>query len=227
MSQRTGFVPSSQQQSPGVATTADYSVAESLIRQASTMVEQLERGVRLEPTPVLRMIEQGKSAVQSQLDRLAAIPGASSTSLVRGRNLLEECEALRQAVERASAKTARAQQSQKEREALLGGGGTSRLDQLRAQQSGIQHLSEEERSLQHARRKIQQMTSESDTLLGALRGQGQRLSSTKSKAEELLEVLGVSNQTIRSIARTNRVDAWLVYIGIALTLLLMWYLWIS
>ncbi|RNF21799.1 putative SNARE protein [Trypanosoma conorhini] len=91
--------------------------------------------------------------------------------------------------------------------------------------SSLQHLEDERKSLHHARARVRAMLDESNSVMAALRDQGGRLEGTGSKVADVLESLGVANSTILQILRRNKLDAWLVYGGIALTMLLLYFLW--
>lgn len=103
--------------------------------------------------------------------------------------------------------------------------GSYSADAARTEYAALDHLSEEEKSLKYARRRMQQMQYESAAVLSALQGQGRRLGGMGDKMADMMESLGVSNTTILQIVRRNQMDAWLVYAGIISLLLLLWYLW--
>ncbi|EAN78909.1 SNARE protein, putative [Trypanosoma brucei brucei TREU927] len=91
--------------------------------------------------------------------------------------------------------------------------------------SALQHAERERASLQYARARVQAMINESNSVMKALQDQGRSLESTNSRVADILESLGVSNSTTLQILRRNKVDAWLVYGGIALTLLFIYLIW--
>lgn len=105
-------------------------------------------------------------------------------------------------------------------EALLGGGGGARTEY-----SDYENLDKERQGLEYARRRMQQMNSESQAVLQALRGQTARMSGTGEKLATAMESIGVSNTTILQIVRRNQLDAWLVYGGIVGFVVLMWLIW--
>lgn len=207
-----------------------------LVQQAASMVERLDKGILTDTAVVEQMIQRA----QTTLLGIVSTTGVMSPSVSRGsvsltnsssaalhakraEALLAECSLLASSVDRAKKRQAKELHAKTEREKLLSG--LSSANYFNRANTDAELLGREENGLKHSRRKVQQLVEESGAVLSALRGQSQRVSGTNQKLAEMLEVLGVSNQTVLAIVKTNRVDAWIVYAGMALLLMLMWYLW--
>ncbi|ESS66123.1 SNARE protein [Trypanosoma cruzi Dm28c] len=136
--------------------------------------------------------------------------------------LLAELNLIDTSLQRSRRKALQRQTHISEVEKLLGtmrsGGGQDDL-------SSLKHLENERKSLHYARARVRAMLDESNSVMKALRDQGGRLEGTGSKVADVLESLGVANSTILQIMRRNKVDAWLVYGGILLTMLLLYFVW--
>ncbi|KEG06044.1 SNARE protein [Trypanosoma grayi] len=136
--------------------------------------------------------------------------------------LLAELNLIDTALQRCRRKTEQRQTYLSEVEQLLG---TMRNKGEHDDISSLMHLENERTSLQYTRNRVRVMMDESNTLMKALQDQGGKLEGTGSKVADVLESLGVANSTVLQILRRNRVDAWLVYGGIALTLFLIYWIW--
>ncbi|ORC92451.1 putative SNARE protein [Trypanosoma theileri] len=136
--------------------------------------------------------------------------------------LLAELSLIETSLQRCQRKTQQRQTYMSEVEQLLGGmRGNGGQDSV----SSLQHLESERSSLQYTRNRVRAMLDESNLVMKALQDQGGRLEGTDSKVADVLESIGVANSTVLQILRRNRVDAWLVYGGIALTILFLYYIW--
>jgi Golgi SNAP receptor complex protein 2 len=60
--------------------------------------------------------------------------------------------------------------------------------------------------------------------LSSLMSQRDRLKGVQKKTLDMLNYLGISNSLMRSVERRDNVDKWIVYIGMILILLLVFYL---
>lgn len=201
---------------------SDLINAQKLVQQASSMAERLERGILGDTTTLESMLQQAKTTARDLIG-----PRRGQLSVLEAKRaelLLAECDSLQRAVDKSKNRAARDLELKTQRERLLGGGAAGYFN--RADDNDASLLAREGQGLAHSRRKVQQMVDESNAVMSALKGQGVRVSNSNQKTAEILEALGVSNHTILSIVRTNRVDAWIVYIGMALMLMLMWYLWV-
>ncbi|KAH9589155.1 hypothetical protein LSM04_003112 [Trypanosoma melophagium] len=136
--------------------------------------------------------------------------------------LLAELSLIETSLQRCQRKTQQRQTYMSEVEQLLGGvRGNGGQDNV----SSLQHLESERNSLKYTRNRVRAMLDESSSLMKALQDQGGRLEGTGNKVADVLESIGVANSTVLQILRRNKVDAWLVYGGIALTLLFLYYIW--
>ncbi|RNE95424.1 putative SNARE protein [Trypanosoma rangeli] len=136
--------------------------------------------------------------------------------------LLAELNLIEVSLQRSRRKALQRQTHISEVEQLLG---TMRASGGRDELSSLHHLEDERKSLHYARVRVRAVLDESNSVMKALRDQGGRLEGTGSKVTDVLESIGVANSTILQILRRNRMDAWLVYGGIALTMLIIYYLW--
>jgi golgi SNAP receptor complex member 2 len=220
---RRGVERQARHYPPLIMSNNDLINAQKLIQQASSMTERLERGILGDPTTLESMLQHARATAQELLGSRRA--QLSVFEAKRAELLLAECDSLQRTVDKTKKRAARDLELKSQREKLLGGAGSSGYFN-RADDTDASLLARESQGLAHSRKKVQQMVDEGHAVMSALKGQGTRMSSSNQKTAELLEALGVSNHTILAIVRTNRVDAWIVYIGIALTLMLMWYLWV-
>ncbi|CAD2217557.1 golgi family SNAP receptor complex member 2 [Angomonas deanei] len=139
--------------------------------------------------------------------------------LRKAQQMASELHLIETVVSRFERKAQVAQEQHNKRTELLGDG-TNRL-----KTESLNDLEEERKALLYTRKRIQQINGESDGVLQRLKEQGRRLGGVGDNLGSMLESLGVSNSTIGQIVRRNKGDAWIVYCGIALLLLLMWYIW--
>eukprot|EP00744_Colponema_vietnamica_P012444 GILI01017462.1.p1 GENE.GILI01017462.1~~GILI01017462.1.p1 ORF type:complete len:221 (+),score=13.77 GILI01017462.1:26-664(+) len=192
--------------------------AHSLLNRASSEVMRLERQSLVTSDQdidnVYLLIEQGKSMLQEALAHGSIMPVARQRSAQQ----LQEASTLEEALLRLRKK----KNSANERQALMGSRPNAHHP---SNTSDLSHLRGERESLVYSAQKLRGIVSESNAILGALKGQGTTLEGVQNKvAVDFLESIGVSNHTLLQIARTTKLDALLVYLGVFVLGLLMLYI---
>lgn len=102
-------------------------------------------------------------------------------------------------------------------------GGTTARE--RTDYSVLDMQQREQESLRHINRQFVNMQAESTEILQALQKQGGRLKNSSYNLNSLVASLGLSNTMIGQIARRNKADAIIVFVGIFLLLVLMYVIW--
>lgn len=198
------------------------------IAAATTAIDACERGLSIDTSSAEKHINEAEAdlveALGGRVSSGSGSGGLAGKDRQRAEQLLDECKDLRTAVERLRRKHKHIAQQQAERDALRRHTATAAA--AKTEMSCVSALAKEEQALKYTSKKVAMLTEESQAVLGALRGQKKKLvGSVGGKLGDFIASVGVSGSTIAQIARTNRVDAAIVYGGIALLMLLMIYLW--
>ena len=80
-------------------------------------------------------------------------------------------------------------------------------------------------SLQRSGEMINEYISVGQATLSDLLSQKERLKAIQRKAFDILNYLGISNSLMRMIERRETVDKWIVYIGMLMVVILLFFIW--
>lgn len=84
---------------------------------------------------------------------------------------------------------------------------------------------EERKRLEYLNRRFQHIEQESHEVLQALQKQGSRLIGSQNKIGTLMDSLGLGDTTLGKIIKRNKMDAYIVYVGVILLFFVMWIIW--
>ncbi|PNX80154.1 membrin-11-like protein [Trifolium pratense] len=76
-------------------------------------------------------------------------------------------------------------------------------------------------SVRSSARELENANALGETILSSIHGQRERLKSAQRKALDVLNTVGISNRVLRLIERRNRVDQWIKYAGMILTIIFL------
>ncbi|KAE8099743.1 hypothetical protein FH972_017699 [Carpinus fangiana] len=104
--------------------------------------------------------------------------------------------------------------------------------ELLASSNGESHVlkifDEEAQAMQSCRnsgRMLEEASSTGEAILLAMSGSRERLKKAHRKALDVLNTVGLSNSLLRLIERRHRVDNWIKYAGMVLTLIIIFIIW--
>jgi Golgi SNAP receptor complex protein 2 len=195
--------------------------------------DELERLERLEYTtsidsPDLSFsVQRDISQIQTycaDMDRLwRSVPARSQRDLWKRKveQVAEEAESLKESLDRYFQRHQRRIQEVQERAELLGRANGDSSHVLRI-------FDEEAQAMQSARnssRMLEEATATGVAILSKYSEQRDRLKRAQRKALDVLNTLGLSNTVLRLIERRNRVDKWIKYGGMILTVVVLFTVW--
>ncbi|XP_076890149.1 membrin-11-like [Bidens hawaiensis] len=129
----------------------------------------------------------------------------------------EEADSLRESLDRYMQRQQRRMQEAQERAELLG--------RTNGESSHILRIFDEEaqamESARNSSRMLEEATATGTTILAKYSEQREHLKGAQRKALDVLNTLGLSNSVLRIIERRNRVDQWIKYAGMILTLIVV------
>lgn len=199
----------------------DARPVETRLKDCSAAYHSLEHQVSL-----AELGTKDPSDVEHSMDQLVGQVRAlqsdvsDRTSVVvskRTEQLLADCLTLQASLRRTTAKRQSAARENRSVQRLLNTGD---------EEKNLLHLSEEQKSLFFAQRRVKSMAEESVAILKALEGQRSTMQKTHRTMGDLLETLGLSQHTIQRIRNVTRQDSLIVYIGIVVVVALFWYLFL-
>mmetsp|Transcript_12641 Transcript_12641/g.41666 ORF Transcript_12641/g.41666 Transcript_12641/m.41666 type:complete len:170 (+) Transcript_12641:57-566(+) len=140
-------------------------------------------------------------------------------------HIVDETDSLRVALEKHFRKETRRQAEERERVELLTR--VSNIDRAEALELGQQFDAEAQMagSAQRSNRALDEVFETGGRVLEALQEQRDRLKSAHRKALDVLNSAGLSDSLLRVIDRRQKLDAHLVYGGMAVTVLFVFMLW--
>ncbi|KAK1404599.1 Membrin [Heracleum sosnowskyi] len=136
-------------------------------------------------------------------------------------HVAEEADSLKDSLDRYFQRHQRRMQETQEREALMGRANGESSHVLRI-------FDEEAQAMQSARnssRMLEEANATGIAILSKYAEQRDRLKKAQRKALDVLNTLGLSNSVLRLIERRNRVDQWIKYAGMALTIIILIAFW--
>ncbi|XP_059451753.1 membrin-11-like [Corylus avellana] len=208
-----------------------YQDAKKVVLRTRDAVERLERfeysSAGMESPPELSSsIARDITHIQSlcvEMDRLCrSLPSKSHRDLWKRKveQVAEEAESLKQSLDKYSLRTQRRMMEAKERAELLGrANGDSHV---------LKIFDEEAQAMQSARssaRMLEEASLTGEAILSAMSGSRERLKKAHRKALDVLNTVGLSNSVLRLIERRHRVDNWIKYAGMILTIITVIIIW--
>ncbi|CAI9117399.1 OLC1v1018791C1 [Oldenlandia corymbosa var. corymbosa] len=133
----------------------------------------------------------------------------------------EEAESLKESLDRYSLRYQRRKQEAQERAELLG--------RANGESSHILRIFDEEaearQSVQSSSRMLEEAYATGVAILSKYSEQRDHLKRAQRKALDVLNRLGLSNSVLRLIERRNRVDRWIKYAGMVITIIIVIMVW--
>ncbi|KAA8516892.1 hypothetical protein F0562_017290 [Nyssa sinensis] len=133
----------------------------------------------------------------------------------------EEADSLKESLGKYFLRSQKRVQEAREREELLG--------RSNGESSHVLRIFDEEAQAMQSARNSARMLEESHAtgvaILAQYHTQRDRLKSAQRKALDVLNTLGLSNSVLRLIEKRNRVDKWIKYAGMALTIIILIAFW--
>ncbi|GAU22187.1 hypothetical protein TSUD_252150, partial [Trifolium subterraneum] len=154
------------------------------------------------------------------MDRLSRSIGAKPQRDLWKRKIeqiAEEAESLRDSLEKYNSRNHKRMMEAKERSELLGRANGDSSHVLRIYDEEAQAM----QSVRSSARELENANALGETILSSIHGQRERLKSAQRKALDVLNTVGISNRVLRLIERRNRVDQWIKYAGMILTIIFL------
>ncbi|XP_018834170.2 membrin-11-like [Juglans regia] len=209
-----------------------YQNAKKLMLRTRDAMERLERleyssgSVGMDSPELSSSITRDITHIQSlcvEMDRLCrSLPSKSHRDLWKRKveQVGEESESLKQSLDKYSLRNQKRMMEAKERAELLGrANGESHVlrifdDEAQARQS-----------YRNSARMLEEASSTGEAILSAMSGSRERLKKAHRKALDVLNTVGLSNSVLKLIERRHRVDNWIKYAGMILTLVIVFIIW--
>ncbi|CAL0315863.1 unnamed protein product [Lupinus luteus] len=202
----------------GGATLSEiYQSAKKLLIRTRDGLERVERGELSSSDSVQNDISQIQSLC-IQMDRFwRSISVKSHRDLWKRKveQIAEEAESLKESLDKYNLRNQKRMTEAKERAELLrrANGDSSHV---------LRIFDEEAQAMQSVRtsaRELENANAVGEAILSTIHGQRERLKSAQRKALDVLNTVGISNSVLRLIERRNRVDQWIKYAGMLLTII--------
>ncbi|KAK7387002.1 hypothetical protein VNO78_27439 [Psophocarpus tetragonolobus] len=131
--------------------------------------------------------------------------------------IAEEAESLRASLDKYNLRNQKRMREANERAELLGRANGDSAHVLRIYDEEAQAL----HSVRSSSRELENANALGEAILSSIHGQRERLKSAHRKALDVLNTVGISNSVLRLIERRNRVDQWIKYAGMLLTVIFL------
>ncbi|ESW18271.1 hypothetical protein PHAVU_006G027100 [Phaseolus vulgaris] len=131
--------------------------------------------------------------------------------------IAEEAESLRASLDKYNLRNQKRMREANERAELLGRANGDSAHVLRIFDEEAQAL----HSVRTSARELENANAIGEAILSSIHGQRERLKSAHRKALDILNTVGISNSVLRLIERRNRVDQWIKYAGMLLTVIFL------
>ncbi|KAM7274330.1 hypothetical protein ACFE04_028994 [Oxalis oulophora] len=208
-----------------------YQSSKKLLLKARDGVERLERLEGSTSTGGLDSPELSfavkKDIVQIQslcveMDRLwRSVASKAHRDLWKRKveQVAEEAESLRQGLDKYIARNQRRTTEAKERAELLGRANGESAHVLRIFDEESQAM----QSVRNSSRMLEESFATGTAILSKYAEQRDRLKRAQRKALDVLNTVGLSNSVLRLIERRNRLDKYIKYIGMVLTVVILYF----
>ncbi|KAM7280513.1 hypothetical protein ACFE04_007647 [Oxalis oulophora] len=204
-----------------------YQNSKRLLLKARDGVERLECSTSSIDSPELSFaVKKDISQIQSlcvEMDTLWRSVAAKSYRDLWKRKVeqvSEEADSLKQSLDRYLARNQKRMNEAKERAELLGRANGESAHVLRIFDEETQAM----QSVRNSSRMLEESLSTGTTILSKYSEQRDRLKRAQRKALDVLNTVGLSNSVLRLIERRNRVDKWIKYAGMVLTIVIVYFL---
>ncbi|XP_057447382.1 membrin-11-like [Lotus japonicus] len=191
-------------------------------RDGLERLERLEHSAAGVDSELSFAVKKDIAQVQSlcvEMDRLwGSVGGKPQRDLWRRKveQIAEEAESLKESLDKFNLRNQKRISEAKERAELLGrANGDSHVMRI---------FDEEAQAMQSVRtsaRELENANAIGEAILSSIHGQRERLKSAHRKALDILNTVGISNSVLRLIERRNRVDQWIKYAGMLLTVIFL------
>ncbi|KAK7333701.1 hypothetical protein VNO80_30478 [Phaseolus coccineus] len=131
--------------------------------------------------------------------------------------IAEEAESLRASLDKYNLRNQKRMREANERAELLERANGDSAHVLRIFDEEAQAL----HSVRTSARELENANAIGEAILSSIHGQRERLKSAHRKALDILNTVGISNSVLRLIERRNRVDQWIKYAGMLLTVIFL------
>ncbi|KAJ7971943.1 Membrin [Quillaja saponaria] len=204
-----------------------YQSAKKLLLRSRDGIERLERlqystssGTDSDLSFAIKKDINQIQSLCMEMDRLwRSIAAKSQRDLWKRKveQVAEEAESLRASLDKYFSRNQKRMKEAKERADLLGRANGDSAHVLRIFDEEAQAM----HSVRNSSRELANSTALGEAILSSLSGHRERLKSAQRKALDVLNTVGLSNSVLRLIERRNRVDQWIKYIGILLTVIIV------
>ncbi|CAL5328076.1 membrin-11-like [Camellia sinensis] len=212
-----------------------YQSSKRLLLRTRDSLERLERlefssssnGAAVDSPELSFAIKRDISQIQSlctEMDRLwRSVSAKSQRDLWKRKveQVAEEADSLKESLDKYFLRNQRRTQEARERAELL--------ERANGESSHVLRIFDDEAQAMQSARSSARMLEESYAtgvaILSQYAGQRERLKGAQRKALDVLNTIGLSNSVLRVIERRLRVDTWIKYVGMALTIIIMIALW--
>ncbi|KAK7300201.1 hypothetical protein RJT34_11038 [Clitoria ternatea] len=200
-----------------------YQSAKKLLLKTRDALERLERLEYATSSSDLSFsINHDITQIQSlcvQMDRFwRSIAAKSQRDLWKRKveQIAEEAESLRGSLDKYNSRNQKQMMEAKERAELLGQANRDSNHVLRIFDEEAQAM-----SIRSSARELENANVIGEAILSTIHGQRERLKNAHKKALDVLNTVGISNSVLRLIERRNRVDQWIKYAGMLLTVIFL------
>ncbi|KDP39662.1 hypothetical protein JCGZ_02682 [Jatropha curcas] len=209
-----------------------YQSSKKVLLRARDGIERLERlenstsSGGLDSPELSFTVKKDISQIQSlcaEMDRLwRSIASKPQRDLWKRKveQVAEEAEALKQSLDRYLLRNQRKMREAQERAELLGRANGESAHVLRIFDEEAQAM----QSVHNSKRMLEESLSTGSAILSKYSEQRERLKNAQRKALDVLNTVGLSNSVLRLIERRNRVDKWIKYMGMLITLVVLYFL---
>ncbi|OIW02834.1 hypothetical protein TanjilG_29610 [Lupinus angustifolius] len=201
----------------GATLSEIYQRAKKLLMRTRDGLERVEHGELSFSDSVYNDISQIQS-LYVQMDRLwRSIPTKSQRDLWKRKveQVAEEAESLKESLDKYNFRNQKRMTEAKERAELL--------RRVNGDSSHVLRIFDEEaqamQSVRTSAHELENANAIGEAILSTIHGQRDRLKSAHRKALDVLNTVGISNSVLRLIERRNRVDQWIKYAGMLLTII--------
>ncbi|XP_009375872.2 membrin-11 [Pyrus x bretschneideri] len=208
-----------------------YQSAKKVLLRTRDGLERLERlehaGGGIDSPDLSTSVKRDISQIQSlcaEMDRLWRSVGAKSQRDLWKRKveqIAEEAQSLKDSLDRYDARNQKRATEARERAELLG----------RANGDGahVMRIFDEEAqardSVRNSARMLEETNATGEAILRKYAEQREFLKRAQRKALDVLNTVGLSNSVLKLIERRNRVDQWIKYAGMILTVVILFLIW--
>ncbi|XP_050235487.1 membrin-11 [Mercurialis annua] len=214
----------------GATLSEKYQNSKKVLLRARDGIERLERlesstSSGLDSPELSFNVKKDINQIQSlcnEMDRLwRSISSKPQRDLWKRKveQIAEEVESLKQSLNRHFSRNQRRMTEAQERAELLGRANGESAHVLRIFDEEAQAT----QSVRNSKRMLEDSLSTGSAILAKYSEQRDRLKNAQRKALDVLNTVGLSNSVLRLIERRNRVDRWIKYMGMLITVAVIYF----